>query len=463
MAVASAPEGRVYSVTGLVRELKGAVEERWPLLWLEGEVSGLRPAASGHWYFTLKDEGAQVPAVMFRNANGKVRFPVADGDVVLCRGRLSVYEPRGTWQIVVDEMQPRGLGALQAAFEALKRRLQAEGLFDPARKRPLPFLPRRIGIVTSPTGAAIRDMLRILSERDPGLEVLVAPARVQGRGAADEIAAALDLLAADGRVQVILCGRGGGSIEDLWAFNEEVVARAIARCPVPVISCVGHEIDFTIADFVADHRAPTPTAAAETAVPRRADLEATLAGLEGRMAQAMARRIRRHRIDVGRLEGRLISPRRRLELWMQRLDELRDRLARAARTALGSARSRLDAARLRLRRGSPGARAALLRPRVSALDLALTRSVRARVELRRARLGVLDGTLHALSPLAVLSRGYAIVRRRGDGAVVREPGEAPPGTDLTVRLGTGALEASVTAVLPGGEGAQRSEGRRRQR
>ncbi len=417
----------VLAVGELTRRVRGLLEGAFPEVWVEGELSNYTAHGSGHWYFTLKDADASLSCAMFRGLNRRVRFRPEHGMAVLCHGRISVYPPRGNYQLIVDRMEPQGQGALQLAFEQLRSKLEAEGLFAPERKRRLPALPVRIGIVTSPTGAALRDMLRVLGERYEPLEILLAPARVQGEGAAGEVAAALDLLDRDGRAQVILCGRGGGSLEDLWAFNEEVVARAIARCSIPVISAVGHEVDVTIADLVADVRAATPSNAAELAVPVRAELDAALADLERRLAGAWQRGAARERERLGGLRGRLIDPRRHLQIQAQRRDELHERLVRVAGGRVERVRGRVDDA---------GGR--------------LARAGRHRLQGVRGRLGEASATLHALSPLQVLGRGYSITF--AGEAAVRDAADVAPGDGVRVRLHRGALACTVDEVHREDEG-----------
>ena len=389
-------EPRILTVSLLTRGIRDLLEGEFPTVWVQGEISNFVAHRSGHWYFTLKDEGASLSAAMFRGQNRRVRFEPEHGMEVVCRGRISVYPPRGNYQLIVDRIEPQGVGALQLAFEQLHRRLEAEGLFRPDRKRPLPRLPVRIGVVTSPTGAAIRDMIRVLGERFEPLEIRVAPARVQGAGAAEEIAAALDLLNREGKVQLILCGRGGGSLEDLWAFNEEAVARAIARSRIPVISAVGHEVDVTIADLVADARASTPSNAAEIAVPVRAELDAYLADLGGRLERAARRDLEGRRQLSVQLSRRLIDPRRHLQIQAQRGDELAARLRRAAEHGL---------------------------------------------QRRRADLARSTGRLDALSPLGVLSRGYAIAS--AGGRILTDASRVSAGQGIQVRLHRGTLECTV--------------------
>ncbi len=302
----------IYTVSALTREIRDRLETYFSLVWVSGEVSNLRQPLSGHYYFTLKDAGAQLRAVLFKGNHQHMRFKPQEGSQFLCRGRLTVYEPRGEYQLVVDYLEPLGLGALAQAFEALKTRLKDEGLFAPELKKPLPFLPRKIALVTSPTGAAVRDFLRLLRQRFPNLEVLIYPVKVQGAEAAGEIAQALDDLGAYPGVEVIVLARGGGSLEDLWPFNEEMVARAIHRCPIPVVSAVGHEVDFTIADFVADERAPTPSAAVELVVPDKAELNRRLDRLGATLAGTLARRREMARQHLDLMARRLPDLRRAL-------------------------------------------------------------------------------------------------------------------------------------------------------
>ncbi|MGH7267157.1 MAG: exodeoxyribonuclease VII large subunit, partial [Candidatus Rokuibacteriota bacterium] len=322
------PGRRVLTVTELTAALKDTLESRFGGLWVEGEISNLRVQASGHVYFTLKDDGAQIRAVLFRSRARRLRFEPGDGLHVLAFANLDVYAPRGEYQLVCEILEPKGLGALQLAFEQLKRRLHAEGLFDPGRKRPLPPFPRRVGLVTSPTGAAVRDFLRVLTRRFAGVHVVVSPVRVQGETAAAEIAQALQELNRLGGFDVLVVARGGGSLEDLWAFNEEVVARAIAASKIPVVSAVGHEIDVTIADFVADLRAPTPSAAAELLVREKAQLVAQVTSLGERLCRGLRRGLSRLAERLAALERRrvLTDPPRPLRDWHRRVDDLALRL-----------------------------------------------------------------------------------------------------------------------------------------
>jgi len=350
----------IYTVSGLTREIRDRLETHFSLVWISGEVSNLRQPLSGHYYFTLKDAGAQLRAVLFKGNHQHLRFKPQEGSQFLCRGRLTVYEPRGEYQLVVDYLEPLGLGALAQAFEALKTRLQAEGLFDPALKKPLPFLPRKIALVTSPTGAAVRDFLRLARQRCPRMEILIYPVKVQGAEAAGEIAQALNDLSAYPGVEVIILARGGGSLEDLWPFNEEAVARAIHRCRVPVVSAVGHEVDVTIADFTADVRASTPSAAAELVAPERAELKRRLERRDAALARALSGRLQTARRHLRLLARGLPDMQRRLVDLRLKTDERAEILLRRLKRHLDGKRQqvRLNSSRLVLlspRRPSPPA------------------------------------------------------------------------------------------------------------
>jgi exodeoxyribonuclease VII large subunit len=435
------------TVSELTLRLKAALEEAFPAVWVEGEISNLRTPGSGHAYFTLKDEGAQLSAVLFRGRGRRVRFDLEDGMQVLAFGGLDVYAARGQYQLVVEMMEPKGLGALQLAFEQLKRKLAAEGLFDEGRKRPLPAFPRVIGVVTSPTGAAIRDILNIIGRRFGDLCILIAPVRVQGDEAPGEIVQALANLQEVPDLDVVILGRGGGSIEDLWAFNDEDVARAIAACRVPVISAVGHETDFTIADFVADLRAPTPSGAAELVVREKLAVVETLAGLYARLRQAATAEVAAYRERVEFLSRRrvLTDPARALRDLHRRLDELQGRLRLGLRSSRRQIRHRVALATGALRRSNPFARiaggAALLAQLRGRLVASATHSMKA----SRSRFAETVGRLESLSPLGVLARGYSLTRLPS-GAVVRSAGQVAVGDPLEILLHQGALGARVTDV-----------------
>jgi len=436
----------ILSVSALTRLIKQRLEDELPDVWVEGEISNLRVPNSGHIYYTLKDEAAQLRAVIFRGAGRGLKFMPKEGQKVLCRGRITVYELRGEYQIIVEYIEPRGIGALQAAFEQLKERLQKEGLFDPLRKKPLPLLPRRIGIVTSPTGAALRDLLKVLGEHRARVEILIHPVPVQGDGAAPAIASAIDALNGLGDFDLLIVGRGGGSLEDLWAFNEEAVARAIYRSQIPVISAVGHEVDYTIADFVADLRAPTPTAAAEMVVRAWQECENQIRILEIRLEQSVRRQTAESRSHLQIYQRSLRDPRKVIEAHLLRVDELDGRLRQGIGKGLRDQARRLMHARDSLRHRSPIER--LHRHATQAHELTKRFRLQIGFYLRQQR-SRLDGwltQLDGLSPLAILSRGYSITRKLPEGTVMKEARAIDPGSRVHVRLHRGSLICRVDEI-----------------
>jgi exodeoxyribonuclease VII large subunit len=434
----------IYSVSRLNREVRVLLERGFGTLWLEAEISNLARPSSGHWYFSLKDAAAQVRCCMFRQRNMLCNFAARDGQKVLVRARIGLYEPRGEYQLVIDHMEDAGLGALKRQFEELSAKLAAEGLFAPERKRSLPVLPKRIGVITSPTGAAIRDILHVLARRFAAVRVLIYPVAVQGAAAAAEITAALRLAGERADCDVLILARGGGSLEDLWAFNDEALARAIVASPVPVISGIGHEVDFTIADFAADVRAPTPSAAAEVAVPDGEEWLASLHRLGQRLQRGVLRRLDAQRERLRWLSGRaaLVSPSAKLAQQTQRLDDLEQRLARALRQILADRRAALGERRSRLWQLSPIVQVQASAARQAALFARLRAAGLAQLHGARERLAPLVRTLHAVSPLATLDRGYAIVSREG-GGILRNAADARPGTIIEARLSTGRIRAKV--------------------
>lgn len=415
------PAPQAVSVTELNRRIKGLIEREFGTLWVEGEVSNFRPAASGHIYFTLKDESSQIPVAYFKGSQRGFKLSLKDGMKVRVYGDVTLYLERGQHQIIAKMIEEAGKGDLQKAFEELKEKLQKEGLFDAARKRPLPFLPRHIGIVTSPTGAAIQDMLNILGRRFPNLHLVIAPVKVQGEGAAAEIARAIDLLNKREDLDVLIIGRGGGSIEDLWAFNEEVVARAIARSRLPVISAVGHEIDFTISDFVADVRAPTPSAAAELVVRPKSDFEEQLRSLNRRLNQSLEHRALQFRNRLIRAAHSYVfrEPGHLLRQHRQSIQNMRLRLISVLRGEYVERQQQVDDAQTQL-----------------------LQSINMMVQEKSQRLKRLEAQLRALGPRAVLERGYSITRTR-DGKVLTKANSVKAGQELETLLAEGKIISVV--------------------
>jgi exodeoxyribonuclease VII large subunit len=435
------------TVTELTADIRAVLESGFTDVWVEGELSNCRLWNTGHLYFTLKDSGAQLRAVMFRSDVRRLKFTCTDGRHVVARGRLSVYDQKGEYQIICESLEPRGLGALQLAFEQLKRKLEAAGLFDRARKRPLPVLPRKIGVVTSMDGAAIRDILSVLDKRYPRAHVVIRPARVQGEGAAQDVARALQQISRVDGVDVVIVGRGGGSIEDLWAFNEEVVARAIAQSPVPVISAVGHETDFTIADFVADVRAPTPSAAAEQVVARRDEFVARIDRQHERLSAALGRRVLQltshlRMLDSSRGLARVPAA---IALGARHIGEMAEQLRRQAAERLHGGARRLAAAERGLERHEPRRRLAESKTRLTASDGRLRAGLARRQSRDAVRFGALAGRLETLSPLAVLGRGFAVCWNADRTAIVRDPQDVQPGDGVRVTLAAGEIACEVKA------------------
>ncbi|WP_116365680.1 exodeoxyribonuclease VII large subunit [Parahaliea mediterranea] len=444
---ATRPEPATLTVTQLNSQVRRLLESSFDFVWVEGEISNFAAPSSGHWYFSLKDSGAQVRCAMFRNRNQRVRLQPKNGDHIRLRCRVSLYEGRGEFQLIAEFMEPAGAGALQAAFDQLKARLQAEGLFAPERKRPLPTPIHHLGIVTSPTGAAIHDMLTVLERRWPAMRIYLLPVAVQGVAAAGEIAAAIkraNQLAASGEVPLdaIIVGRGGGSLEDLWAFNEEAVARAIVASALPVVSAVGHEVDFTIADMAADVRAATPSAAAELVSPDREEWLARLQQLEGRLQRAMAHRLAEAQGQLVQMRKRLRHPGQQLREQAQRLDDLEQRLVRAQRHQLQRRRAELALLESRLQARSPLARLRQLQQQLALLEQRLQGAIQRQLGRARDRLGQLGQLLDSVSPLATLGRGYSVLSSE-TGGVIRNADEVAIGQRLNARLARGRLALRV--------------------
>ncbi len=397
----------IFTVTQLTHQIKDLLEGDFPDVWVEGEISNLTVPQSGHAYFTLKDERSQVRSVLFRSSQRSLRFTLQHGMQVICRGRISVYEPRGEYQLVLEYIEPKGIGALQKAFEELKARLEKEGLFDPDRKKPLPLLPRMIGIVTSPTGAAIRDILNVIKRRHPRMGILIYPVPVQGPEAAPAIVEAIAHFNRERNADVLIVGRGGGSLEDLWAFNEEVVARAISSSSIPVISAVGHETDYTITDFVADLRAPTPSAAAEMVVASEERFREQVGSLESRLFRGMRLVIERSRALLREKSRLLVDPRKKLQQIAQRTDELVHRM---------------------------------------------TVEMLHHLRRDRSRVRELAGGLDHLNPLAILSRGYSVTRRLPTGTILKHAASVVPGERILTVLHEGEIVSKVEQTRKKGEG-----------
>ena len=442
------PDRRIFTVSELTASVRELLESTYGDVWIDGELSNFKRWRTGHLYFTLKDAGAQLKGVMFRSAARALRFTPEDGLRVIARGRLGVYEPKGEYQIVCEHLEPHGVGARQLAFQQLKRRLEAEGLFEPSRKRALPALPRKIGIVTSLDGAALRDIVNVLRRRYPNAHLLIRPSQVQGEGAANDIARAVTQVAAAPGVDVVIVGRGGGSIEDLWAFNEEVVARAIATSAVPVISAVGHETDFTIADFVADLRAPTPSAAAELVVTRKDEYRQRIDRLHERLAAAARISIRGWQTRVRVLEQRpgLAGWPTRLALRGRRAAELSHALADRVRALVGAGERRYHQLRLRLESRDLRRTLATIAARLIVSEGGLTAVMARRSHARRESLGVLAGRLETLSPLAVLGRGYAVCWNADRTTIVTRADAVAPGEAVRITLHRGELGCTVTTT-----------------
>lgn len=446
---APGPETRVYQPLELNQEVRLHLEAGFPRLWIAGEISNLARPASGHWYFTLKDDRAQIRCALFRGQRGNVEGQPENGDQVLVRGRLSLYEARGDYQLIADAMLPAGSGALQQAFEALKKKLEAEGLFDPAAKQPLPQYPSTIAVVTSPTGAAVRDIMTTLKRRWPAARVKLYKTQVQGERAAPELVQALNAVERDGLADVVILARGGGSLEDLWAFNDETLARRIHALPVPLVSGVGHETDFTIADFVADLRAATPTAAAEAATPDGPALLRQVAGLEQRLLRGPARQLQQHWQRLDSLDRRLVGqhPARRLAEAGTRLESLARRTIRAGQAALEKAGNNVGVLQQRLAARHPARKLGELNQHRDSLHARLLRGFNVEVARNSARLSGTARALDNVSPLAVLARGYALIED-DQGNVLSKREDFREGQTIHTRVRDLKIESEVRRVDP---------------
>ena len=434
--------GEIYSVSQLNREVKSILEGSFPMLWVEGEISNLAKPASGHFYFSLKDSKAQVRCAMFRGRNNLLKFKPENGMQVMIYARAGLFEGRGEFQLIADRMELAGEGALQLAYEQLKKKLDQEGLFDPDIKKDLPAFPKTVGVVTSPTGAAIKDILSVLKRRFPALNVIVYPTPVQGDTASHSIARMIMLADERKECDVLIVSRGGGSLEDLWSFNEEVVARAIHDCDIPVVVGVGHEIDFTISDFVADVRAPTPSAAAELISPDQDEMKQTLENYQGWMEDQITSQISHLKQTVAWQEKQLIHPGRRLEELSQRLDDLGVRMNAAARTGIDQRRVDLSLLMVDLKQHNPEKIIAMNIERCQQYDVRMKSAMQRQIEKLTAKLGEAGRTLNTVSPLATLDRGYSILQTESEN-IVRSSRDVKVGDRLTAKLGLGSLKCTV--------------------
>lgn len=441
----------ILTVSQLNENIKYVLETTFGFVWVEGEISNLRRPQSGHIYFTIKDEKSQIRAVYFRKyslpKNRVADFELEEGSSVLCRARLGVYPPRGEYQLIIESVEPRGVGALQKAFEQLKAKLAAEGLFDRQHKKDLPFIPGRIGVITSPTGSVIRDILNITKRRFPGTDILIAPVKVQGKDAAAEIVQALASLHADGFVDVIIIARGGGSLEDLAPFNEEGLARRIFSSTIPIVSAIGHETDFTICDFVADLRAPTPSAAAELVVPHRLELLARIGNLKKRITAGYIRYMDDRRRGLLVLQERFKDPRRQVTDLHIHLDSLQQRMQRDLRHQKQNLGSKLLKLELSLKHSSPEKRIQEAGTMLNNLQKDFINKFRSYLTMHNERLRKSAAVLNSLSPLAVLQRGYSITRKLPSGEIVRSAGMLKANEELNIQLAKGRFQARVEKIF----------------
>jgi exodeoxyribonuclease VII large subunit len=433
----------ILTVSELTQEIKDILEDKFPDVWVEGEISNLRVPPSGHIYFTLKDDFSQIRAVLFKMQARNLRFHPEDGLHIICRGRVSLYEKRGDYQLILESIEPKGIGALQLAFLQLKERLEKEGLFDPALKKPIPMIPQKIGIVTSPTGAVIQDMLHILERRFENLHILLYPVRVQGEGASSEIAEGIKYFNKFTDVDVIIVGRGGGSLEDLWAFNEEGVARAIYHSKIPIISAVGHETDYTIADFVADLRAPTPSAAAELVVRDKREMKNALHYLEGRLEYQMIQILKDYRTDLSHLRKIFKEPGKKIEEYFLRVDDLVNRLRLLFSWTLKRRGEKCLHLCENLLLRNPIQRVKTMRLFISEAKKRIGQNIKYSIEIQRQRIGGRIGKLDSLSPLSILQRGYSITRKHPSLQILRDASTVKEGDKVEVKLFRGTLLCGV--------------------
>lgn len=440
------PDREILSVTELNQLTHAIIEQSFPMIWLQGEISNLARPSSGHLYFTLKDAAAQVRGAMFRTHNHLLTFRPENGNQVLVHAKVSFYEARGEFQIIAEQMEPAGDGLLRLRFERLKAQLAGQGLFQAEHKKPLPYLPRCIGVVTSATGAAVRDIISVVQRRFPNLALIVYPVRVQGEGAALEISRMLKLAATRDECDVLILARGGGSLEDLWCFNEEIVARAIHLCPIPIVTGIGHEVDFTIADFVADVRAATPSAAAELVTPHQGSLILQLNKLRLRLLKALQRQQQHRNEKLHWLKQRLLHPAQRLQNASQRLDEFEQRLRHTIRVLQERRQAHVLAGYQRLRLHNPSQHLPLLRERVQTGGFRLQRSIRLLLENRLSSVTSLARALDTVSPLATLHRGFAYIKAEPAHTIIRCSKQLQLGQTISARLAEGGFQATVTQI-----------------
>ena len=441
----------IYTVSELTRKIKAILEQNFPFIWISGEISNFRMPSSGHFYFTLKDETSQIQTVMFRGQNQNLKFVPEDGTSVTGLGRVSVFEPRGSYQVILEYLEPKGVGALQVAFEQLKKKLDDEGLFDEQYKKPLPFLPEKIGLITSPTGAVVHDILHIIKRRFPGIPLDIVPVKVQGDGAIAAIVAAVELLNRLRSVDVIILARGGGSLEDLQAFNSEAVARAIFASEIPIISAVGHETDYTISDFAADLRAPTPSAAAELVVPIKGDLYRKINELKYFIILNLQRYIKNYRSQVGSLRERLADPKKKVIDHRLKLDEDTGRLIRAMMSQVQMRRERLAWRFDKLSYNNPSFYVTKLNEKLNVISALLHQSIRSCVSSRQARLREVNAKLDSLNPTAILARGFSITRTLPETIIVRDSATVSRGQALEIVLARGSLTCDVKEKFKNGK------------
>jgi exodeoxyribonuclease VII large subunit len=433
----------ILTISELTREIKDILEDRFPDVWVEGQISNLRIPPSGHIYLTLKDEFSQIRAVLFRMQARTLRFVPEDGLHIICKGRVSLYEKRGDYQLILDSMEPKGIGALQLAFLQLREKLEKEGFFDPAQKKPIPTVPQKIGIITSPTGAVIQDMLHILGRRFENLHILLYPVRVQGEGASAEISEAIEYFNKFTEMDVIIVGRGGGSLEDLWAFNEERVARAIYHSNIPIITAVGHETDYTIADFVADLRAPTPSAAAELVVRDKKEIKNILHYLNGRLENEMRQNLEGYQIHLSHLIKTFREPGKKVEQYFLRVDDLVNRLRFLTSWTLKRRGEKSTHLHESLLLRNPVQRIKNHRFLISEAAKRLDQDIRHIIEIQRQRVGGIFGKLDSLSPLSILQRGYSITRKLPSLQILRDASHVKEGEKVEVKLHRGTLVCEV--------------------